>query len=277
MDATTVVADPRRERWDQEAAFFDEAARQIGEATLPVDPLALRRYSGRRLRRRFSKELRFRLLGRLPGKHLLDVGCGDGLNAILFAKMGARVTGIDVSPGALALARRRAEVNGVAERTAFVCAPLEAAELPGGAFDVIWGDGILHHVLPDLEAVISRLARWVKPDGAILFSEPINLCPPLRRLRRMIPVRTEATPGERPLVRSELELVKRFFPDLRLRRHSLFGRLDRFLLVRFNYERSPAPRRALVNALALLDFVLLSLPVIEDMAGTCVMYGHPPK
>ena len=56
-------------------------------------------------RARFNKEFRFLLLGDLLGKTLLDVGCGDSLNVALLAKMGAEVTGLDVSLGAVALAR----------------------------------------------------------------------------------------------------------------------------------------------------------------------------
>ena len=55
------------------------------------------------LRRRFNKEFRFMLMGDLRGKAVLDVGCGDGLNAVMLARLGARVTGVDVSPRAVAL------------------------------------------------------------------------------------------------------------------------------------------------------------------------------
>jgi len=66
---------------------------------------------------------------------------------MILAKLGARVTGLDVSPAAIELARQRARVNGVSERTQFVCAPLDAADLPESFFDVIWIDQVLHHVL----------------------------------------------------------------------------------------------------------------------------------
>ncbi len=120
----------QEERWQEEAAFFDRQADRVDEATLPIDPLAFRRYSRRLPRKRFNKEFRFRILGNLEGKSLLDVGCGDGLNVVMFARMGARVTGIDVSPGALKVARRRAEVNGVADRVKLICSPIETAALP---------------------------------------------------------------------------------------------------------------------------------------------------
>lgn len=48
-----------------------------------------------------------------PGGQVLDLGCGSGALACLAARDGARVTGIDVNPRALAFARFNAELNGV--------------------------------------------------------------------------------------------------------------------------------------------------------------------
>src|SRR5262249_20758537 len=150
------------------------------------------------------------------------------------------------------------------------CSPIETAELPPASFDIVWGDGILHHVLDDLEPTMKRVVGWVKPHGLVLFSEPVNLFEPMRRLRRLAPVPTHPTPGERPLVPDELRLIRRYVPDLRMRHYMLLGRLDRFILVKFNYERSSAARRALVNAIGLIDYALLSMPLTRRLGGTCV-------
>jgi 2-polyprenyl-3-methyl-5-hydroxy-6-metoxy-1,4-benzoquinol methylase len=265
----------RERRWHEEAAFFDRVAQQVEATSLPIDPLALQRYSRPALRRRFNKEYRFKTLGSVKGKTLLDVGCGDGQNSVLLARMGARVTGIDVSPGAIEVARRRAEVNGVSDRVRFLCSPVEKAALPDGGFDIVWGDGILHHVLDDLDLVLSHLARCAKPEGMLIFSEPVNLSPMLRRIRRRVPIRTDATPGERPMLGAELDLVRRYVPGLVMRPYSILGRLDRLILIRFNYERSPVVRRGLVNAIAVVDWLIASLPGFERLASTFVMHGRP--
>ncbi len=267
----------RQERWAEEARFFDDLADKVNDSELPIDPLALERYSRPVLRNRFNREFRFSLLHPLEGKTLLDVGCGDGLNAVMFAKMGARVTGLDISPGAVRLARRRSALNGVSERTTFICAPVEVADLGPDSFDIVWGDAILHHVLDDLELVLQHLTYWSKRAGLLLFSEPVNLANPLRVLRSMIPVHTDATPDERPLVKAELDLLKRYIPNLRLRHYSLLGRLDQFILTDCNYERSSIFRRTIVNAIDGVDYALLSLPLIKRLGGICVMYGQPNK
>jgi hypothetical protein len=93
----------------------------------------------------------------------------------------------------------------------------------------------------------------------------------------MVPVETDSTPDERPLERAELKIVRSFLPDSRMRFFSLLGRLDRFLLVDYNYERSPLARRTFVNAIACIDYLLLSLPVLRNLGGVAVIYGHVPK
>jgi 2-polyprenyl-3-methyl-5-hydroxy-6-metoxy-1,4-benzoquinol methylase len=264
----------RQQRWREEQSFFDQTAAEIDLAAM--DPLALRRYAGP-LRRRFSKEFRLRLLGDLRGKKLLDVGCGEGSNGVLLAKLGAEVTGIDISPRSIQVARQRAEINQVAAQCRFICSPLETAELANDSFDLIWGDGILHHVLPDLPAVLGRLAHWAKPEALLVFGEPINLNPTLRRIRFLVPVKTEATPGERPLEGGEIALVRRYIPDLRMRHFGLLGRLDRFVLVKYNYERSNWGRRAVSNCGAMLDWAALAVPGLRRLGGSVVLFGHPAK
>jgi 2-polyprenyl-3-methyl-5-hydroxy-6-metoxy-1,4-benzoquinol methylase len=143
----------------------------------------------------YPKEYCFRLLGDLRGKSILDVGCGEGEDAMILARLGALVTGLDVSPGAIDLARQRAGINGVAHRTKFICAPLNAASLPEKAFDVIWIDNVLHHVLDDLEGTLRALLQAAKPGASILCIEPVSLNRTLRRIRFLVPVHTEVTPA----------------------------------------------------------------------------------
>jgi 2-polyprenyl-3-methyl-5-hydroxy-6-metoxy-1,4-benzoquinol methylase len=266
--------DQQRQRWETEARFFDEWADKAGETVTPVDPRTLARYGARSPRRRFNKEFRFRLLGDLRGKRVLDVGCGDGVNAVLLAKLGAMVTGIDVSPKAIELAKRRAEVNGVTERTTFVCQPMERADLQAGSFDVVWGDAILHHLLGELDSVVAQLVKFTRPGGMILFSEPVNFNPWLRRLRFMIPVHTEATPDERPLEPAEIAILRAHIPNMRLMHFRMLGRLDRFVLPDHNYEGSSSARRMMSSLLASIDYAALRLPGLRSLAGSAVIWGQ---
>jgi len=241
-------------------------------SAVALDPLVLERYLHPR-RAWFNKEYRFRLLGNVSGKLVLDVGCGTGDNAVLLAKCGARVTGIDVSPGSIDLARRRADTMGVSERTDFICAPLELANLENRSFDVIWGDGILHHVIDELDAVLLKLRQVAEERAVFLFSEPVSFLRVVRAARRFIPIRTDATPNERPLEPSDLALVRRHIPDMKMRLFGLLGRVNRFV-VPVGFERASFVRRALANATCAADEVLLNVPAVRNLGSMAVIWGH---
>lgn len=262
--------EPRAARWREEARFFDAVAEGMGL----LDPAVLRRYVKAR-RPWYSKEWRFMALGRLDGQEVLDVGCGPGENAVLLALRGARVTGVDVSPRSIEVAERRARASGARTPPRFVCAPVETVELPERAFDVIWGDGVLHHLIPELDAVLARLGRLARPGARFVFSEPVNLVPALRRLRLALPIPVDGTSSERPLEEAELEGIRRHVPDLSLRMFGLLARLNRFV-VPGGLERAPAPRRLLAEALALADGALLARGPLVRAGGTAVLWGTFP-
>ena len=260
----------RAERWVSEAAFFDRLAEARLRGVTPMDPEVLQRYAGR-LRPWFHKEFRFASLGDLRGRHVLDVGCGDGTNAILLASRGAKVTGIDISPNSIRLAEERARLAGLESRVRLLCSPLEVADFPEDSFDVIWGDGILHHLIPELELTLDKLVRWARPGAQAIFSEPLSLSPLLRQLRARIPIHEGATPDERPLHAPELELVLRRLPGARLRHFALLSWFNRFILRGGTYEKASGLRRAAVDALHAADYALLALPKLRELGGMVVI------
>ena len=265
----------RDARWRSEASFFDVQAQKELDQVRPMDPVTLRRYTDK-ISPVFHKDYRIRMLGSLKGKTVLDVGCGDGVNSILLAKLGANVTGIDISPGAIAVAEKKAQVNGLSASCKFLCGPVETVDLAKNSFDIIWGDAILHHVIADLPLVMRKLTEYAKPGGVMMFGEPVNFNQTLRRIRFMVPVETDATPDERPLEPQEIAILRQFMPDLKMRYFTLFGRLIRFVLPDWNYERASLPRRAIVYSICRLDYALLVLPGIRNLAGNAVIYGHRP-
>ncbi|HWE24240.1 MAG TPA: class I SAM-dependent methyltransferase [Myxococcales bacterium] len=261
-------------RWEQEAQFFDAQAAAHLQRPEPIDPSIVARYEAPG--RLFAKEYCCRFLGNLEDKLVLDFGCGEGDDALLLASLGARVTAIDISPKAIEFARVRAEMSGVASRITFVCAPIEAAELPAGHFDVIWGDNILHHVLPVLDETLAALMRAAKPGAQVVFNEPVVLNRLLRRIRLFVPVHTDTTPGERPLEPSDIEIIRRHIPAVKNRYFRCFARLAR-LFVRCQQLETASPfQRALTKMFAATDYFLLSLPGIERLAGVGVFYGRAP-
>lgn len=258
----------RDTRWAEEAAFFDERA--ASESIRPITPFTLARYSTWR-RRRFTEEFKFRMIGDLRGKRVLDIGCGDGINSVLFAKLGAEVTGLDISPRSIEAAHERARVNQV--KANFVCGALETANLPSSHFDVIWCDAFLHHVLDHLPLVLERLKSWARPGAIFMICEPVNLWPALRAVRLALFPISESTSEERPLVRSELAMVRRHLNATQSRYFRGLARVERALLPN-GLERAGAARKFLISSILSLDFVLLSLPLLRNAAGQVVIYGR---
>lgn len=104
----------------------------------------------------------------LAGRRVLDVGCGGGLLAEGMARRGARVTGIDLSPGALEVARLHALEGGVTVDYRQVAAE-ELADVERGAFDLVTCLEMLEHV-PDPTLVVQALAQLVRPGGDVICS-----------------------------------------------------------------------------------------------------------
>jgi 2-polyprenyl-3-methyl-5-hydroxy-6-metoxy-1,4-benzoquinol methylase len=267
---------PRSEfpdRWASEARFFDAEAEKLLRKLQPLDLRTVARYHDPE-HSWFNKEFRFQLLGNLRGKRVLDMGCGDGVNSVLMAKYGAQVTGVDISPGSIELCKQRAQVDEVESQTRFICSPLETVNLPEESFDVIWGDGVLHHLIPELDTVMHQLMRWAKPGALFVFSEPVSLTPWLRKLRKGVPIHTHATPDERPLEKAELSILLRHLPNLEMKWFHLLGRLNRFIVPDYyTYERATLARRLLLDGLGRLDEMVLSVPYLQTLGGMCVMYG----
>lgn len=105
---------------------------------------------------------------------LLDVGCGGGLLTEAMAERGARVTGLDMAPRALAVARLHQAESGL--DIDYIDATAEhLAEQSPGAFDVVTCLEMLEHV-PDPASVVEACMRLARPGGRLFFST-INRSP----------------------------------------------------------------------------------------------------
>ncbi len=118
--------------------------------------------------------------------HILEIGCGLGEMAHqLVLLTGAQVTGVDLSPGFIGQAKNSYQHNGLE----FIVSDL-SRELPASdaaRYDYIVGNGILHHLYHNLDSFLPALARWLKPDGCLIFWEP-NLVNPYVWLIFSVPV-----------------------------------------------------------------------------------------
>jgi SAM-dependent methyltransferase len=97
---------------------------------------------------------------RWAGKRVLEIGCGIGTDTLNFARAGARVTAVDLSEKSLDLARRRADVFGLADRIDFRIADAErlSETIPPEPYDLIYSFGVIHHT-PNPGRVVEQVRR----------------------------------------------------------------------------------------------------------------------
>lgn len=96
------------------------------------------------------------------GARLLEVGCGMGTDLLQFARGGARVTGIDLTPRSIAISRRHFEIYG--QRGEFAISDCEKLPFKSESFDVVYSNGVLHHT-PDTAGAVRELYRVLRRGG----------------------------------------------------------------------------------------------------------------
>jgi tellurite methyltransferase len=102
-----------------------------------------------------------------PAK-LLDIGCGEGRNAVFFARNGYQVTGFDLSRVGVEKTKRMAEQIGVSLEV-FV-ADLFEFRLKE-SFDILFSTGTLHYISKELRSeLLSNYKQFTNPNGLHVFS-----------------------------------------------------------------------------------------------------------
>ena len=109
-----------------------------------------------------------KLLGKLAGKRVLELGCGGGQCSVAFALRGARVTGIDFADGQLAFARTLAAENGV--EAEFLRQDVkDLSPFADASLDIVFSAFNLMY-LDDRPQVFREVRRVLKPGGIFAFS-----------------------------------------------------------------------------------------------------------
>ncbi|WFU10565.1 class I SAM-dependent methyltransferase [Rhizobium sp. CB3090] len=193
------------------------------------------------------------------GKDVLEYGCSNGMSSIGLAHSAKRITGIDISDVAVQQATNAAVRRGISNVT-FQVDNAEDMNLPSAGFDVVFGSGILHHLV--LEKALGEIRRVLRPGGKAFFFEPLGHNPVINLYRNWTP--TARTVDEHPLLKSDFEIVRKHFSKCDLQFFALAT------LASIPFRRSPlgSAIRAVGEQ---IDIPLLKIPGAKWQAWIVVM------
>lgn len=129
--------------------------------TAPVESLV--RNAAYYLRARYAPE-------RMGDLHFMEMGCGAGPNLIWLAQKGIKVSGVDISPTALALCEKNLRRAGLGDRIGRLAEGSVAdVPFPDGAFDGVFESCVFQH-LPrqERERAFAEVARLLRPGGLFI-------------------------------------------------------------------------------------------------------------
>ena len=108
----------------------------------------------------------------LGGLKILDIGCGGGLLAEPLARLGASVTGIDVTEAAISAANAHAKTMQLSINYQTISADELAKS--GVIFDVIYASEVIEHVT-DRPTFVKAIAQMLAPNGVVIITTTIVL------------------------------------------------------------------------------------------------------
>jgi SAM-dependent methyltransferase len=110
-------------------------------------------------------------VGDVRGRTLLHLQCHFGIDTLSWARLGARVTGVDFSPAAIRLARELAADIGIEDARFIESNVYELPDLLEGEFDVVYTSRGVLGWLPDIRAWARVVAHFLAPGGTFFITE----------------------------------------------------------------------------------------------------------
>ena len=194
-----------------------------------------------------------------PGKRALEIGCGTGNFTEMFARSGAQIVAVDISPELLEKARGR----GLPEaQVRFLAKPFEQCDVDG-PFDAVIGSSILHHL--DIRPALAKILALLKPGGAMCFAEP-NMVNPQILIQKNVPwirERLGDSPDETAFIRGPL------------RRLLLTTGFENVSITPFDWLH-PATPRPLIGAVSAAGKLLEKTPLLKEFAGSLLIRACRP-
>ena len=212
------------------------------------------------------KSYQEKILANSCNAKVIEYGCGTGsyISTIIKSKP-KLVTGIDISPVAIEIAKKKAAEQNLGDKVDFQVMNAENLEFAESSYDLIYGSAILHHL--DLDLAIDSIVRTLKPDGKAIFVEPLGHNFLINLYRRLTPnIRSE---DEHPLLSKDLRAIASNFKQSKIHYFYLTSLAASFIAKKPGFE-------TLLNCCLWLDSILLKLPGIKQQAWMVLIELEQP-
>ncbi len=118
------------------------------------------------------KDIELALLGNIKGKKILHLQCHFGQDTLSLARMGAQVTGVDLSDAAILEAQKLATQLKLSQQVQFICCDVnELDKHLDEQFDIIFTSYGTIGWLPKIDKWGQLIAHFLKPKGQFIFVE----------------------------------------------------------------------------------------------------------
>lgn len=142
-----------------------------------------------------------------------------------------------------------------------------ALKFPDHSFDAVFGDAILHHL--NLELALKEIVRVVKPDGLVVFGEPMDLNPVGWAVRKLTP--RARTSDERPFRMKDVRAIRQAFDA-----DFLYEQLFSVPVGVFSRAILHKPDNKLMRAtMRVDDFILKAVPIVGPLYREVLIIGRP--
>lgn len=134
----------------------------------------------------------------LKGKKILEMGCGDCVNAAVMAALGAEVYANDIADASGVIVTKINESYNFEHPIRFIPGDFLKNDLDSRSFDFVVGKAFLHHLtIPEEREFLRETARLLKAEGEARFFEPAVNNKILDEVRWLIPVKNRPSKFQR--------------------------------------------------------------------------------
>lgn len=205
--ATAATTDDVRRYWNQHIHDLEITTHPVGTPGFFAD---LDQYHFEKL----HHLLRLVDFNGYRGRRVLEVGCGAGTDLVRFAQGGAIVTGVDLSPSAIALARQNFAQHGLAADLRE--ADGEQLPFPDHSFDFVYAHGVVQYTGHDRQ-LVEECRRVLKPGCQAVF-QVYNRVSWLNALSKLmkVPLEHEDAPVLNKYSVAEFRALLHGFADVRI-------------------------------------------------------------